>query len=155
MELQIKIDGAVLDRRGIQEMAGELSRRIQEGEIDPLLPLMQFKVLDEIRDQIKETMRDSAVREMGKYGKEGVVMNGIRMEPMEAGTQYDYSGCNDPEYERLLWESENAKKALAAKQKQLREMKGPVDLLDHDTGEVITINPPVKTSTSTVKCTIL
>ncbi len=72
---------------------------------------------------------------------------------MEGGTRYDYSGCNDPEYDRVLWEFENAKKAKEDKEKELKSLKESYEILDQDSGEVITVYPPVKTSTSTVKCT--
>jgi hypothetical protein len=92
--------------------------------------------------------------EVSKYGKSHTTSSGTKIELAEVGTKYDYQTCNDAELVNLnskLLEIENAIKDRQAFLKTL-PISGIEIILDG--GEVAKIYPPIKTSTSSVKCTI-
>lgn len=81
---------------------------------------------------------------------------GVKFTVAETGTSYDFSNCNDPVLIRL---EEQAKEA-AEKVKQRKEFLKTVDsstglvITDTDSGETITVYPPVKTSKSSFKISL-
>jgi hypothetical protein len=98
-----------------------------------------------------------AVNELSAYGSEanqGVVINNVTLKLMEAGVKYDFAACNHPD-----WNSIVAKENKLADQRKeieamLKTLKSGQTIVDEETGEVIRITPPVKSSKTTVQVTI-
>jgi len=143
-----------LNQLDVIRTAEAIALRIKEGQVDPLQVLAAFKQVEKIQEKIKETLRTAAVSEMSKYGEKEVTKYGMTFEPMEAGVSYDYSVCNDPELTQLQEVLAKYQAKLKTRQTFLRALKEPVEIVDEDTGEITKLYPPVKTSTSTVKCVI-
>ena len=115
------------------------------------------QIIETLEQAIKNPEVVKAVRnEAELYAKEGgLKLYGHKIEPIESGTKYNYSECNDRVYVRLLEQKAIIDAELKAREKFLQAVpyKG-MSINDEETGEAdITIYPPVKTSTSTVKLT--
>lgn len=103
----------------------------------------------EIAKEYKEILLAESIKQMG--GAKSTVYHNARFEIKEVGTQYDFTNCGDPEYIKLQAEFEKAKKALGDRGDFLK--KAPVagfESLDKGSGELITIYPPSKSSTTSV-----
>jgi len=94
--------------------------------------------------------------EIEKYeGAKFTSPRGVKFETMEAGIRYDYTKCGDPIYEALAKEMEVLQAKVKERQEFLRAVpKDGLDVLDSDSGELVKVYPPSKTSTSTYKITL-
>lgn len=100
--------------------------------------------------EIIEMVREEVVKHNGKY----TTPRGVKFETAETGTRYDFTKCGDPVLDLL----EDQAEELAEKIKQRREFLKtvPASGLEIHTGEgeLTTIYPPSKSSTSGYKITI-
>jgi hypothetical protein len=146
---------ATLTKTAQTELAEQVALQIIE---QPAQGYIKAKQMIETLDQaIKNPLVVKAVRDEAElYAKEGGLrLYGHKIEPIEAGTKYNYAECNDPIYKRLLEKKAIIEAEVKAREKFLQAVpyKG-MSINDEETGEAdITIFPPVKTSTSTVKIT--
>lgn len=92
--------------------------------------------------------------EVSKFGKSHTTSSGTKMELAEVGTKYDYQTCGDLELVNLNAQLLTIENAIKERQTFLKIL--PVSGIEIilDGGEVAKIYPPIKTSTSSVKCTI-
>jgi len=92
--------------------------------------------------------------EVSKYGKLHTTSSGTKMELAEVGTKYDYQTCNDSELVKLNDQLLSIENAIKERQTFLKTL--PISGMDviMEGGEVCRLYPPIKTSTSSVKCTI-
>ena len=98
---------------------------------------------------------DYLIGEVSKFGKGTTTSTGTKLELAEVGTKYDFSQCNDPELKRMEDEFAVWEQNIKDRKEFLKALtpKG-VNILD-ETGEIITLYPPSKSSKSSVKCTIV
>lgn len=117
----------------------------------------RLSAMKEYCDKIREDKRfiEGVRSEIELHGKELKTKDNTKIELAETGTKYDYSGCNDTEYIKLLSDLEKAKEAVKDRETFLKGVptKG-FAVTDEDTGDITTIYPPVKTSTSSFKVTL-
>lgn len=117
----------------------------------------RISAMKEYCDAIREDKDfiEGVREEIEKHGKFTETKNKTKVELAEVGTKYDFSVCNDAEYNLLLEKLEKAKQDLEIRKDFLKGIptKG-IDVVDEDTGEVSKIYPPVKTSSSSFKVTL-
>jgi hypothetical protein len=123
--------------------------QIEEGYTNPLEFTIRAKMLMEALNTTIDKTKDLAMTEQSRYGKTANIY-GAEVTQVESGIKVDYSVCNDPEYQILQEEYEIARKNLMERQIFLRSIKEPMTIVTRD-GEVVTINPPIKSSTTTLR----
>jgi hypothetical protein len=131
----------------------KLLKEIGDGTANPLEIRAMKAYFDKMFEFIK-TDFDSAVREEAEKHGKSFQYKGVNMELAEVGTKFDYSVCNDPELNDLFFQSERIAERVKNRQKFLKALKEAISMVDEETGEMIKIYPPLKTSTSSVKVTI-
>lgn len=146
---------ATLTKTAQTELSEQVALQIIEQPAQGYIKAKQM--IETLEQAIKNPLVVKAVRDEAElYAKEGGLrLYGHKIEPIEAGTKYNYSECNDPIYKRLLGQKAIIEAEVKAREKFLQAVsyKG-MSINDEETGEAdITIYPPVKTSTSTVKVT--
>ena len=78
-----------------------------------------------------------------------------KVEIKEVGTKYDFSKCGDPVYEQLEQMAESAKSSLKERSDFLKAIpKSGIPFLDENSGEMITVYPPSKSSTTSIAITL-
>jgi hypothetical protein len=127
---------------------------VKEGEINPIELLVQLKALEKATERIVKEIKENVLTEASKYPGNSFDFKGNKIERAELGTKYDYSKCNDP-----IWENLDSKASAASNDKKDREtflkaIKDKETIVDPNTGEVVTIYPPLKTSTTGLKVSI-
>jgi hypothetical protein len=135
----------------IQNFAQVVTEEIREGYIDPLQFRIYAKNVIKAFDAVMEATEDLSLTEAGK--RKGEVYLGSLVEVMEAGTRYNYSGCNDPEWTRMNLEMLNLKALIGVREKILQGLRVPTDICDEEGTVTHTIFPPIKSSKTTVKLT--
>lgn len=135
----------------IAEIANQAIMAVREGEIDPLLAHYNVSKMEAAIKAFKENPHVKAITldELSKYGYKKSYGDCL-IEQIEAGTKYDYSGCNDSELTELEALKADVEARIKARQATLKSL--PLrGLADPETGEMI--YPPVKSSKTSIKTT--
>ena len=127
---------------------------VQAGNINPLAVLIQLRAMERASERILKEIKDNLLREADKYPTNEFEYMGNKIIKAEHGTKYDYSNCGDPVYEQRLKIAKEATEQLKERENFLKAVKAPFSLLDEGTGEVATITPPTKKSTSGLNVSI-
>lgn len=134
--------------------AADLARPLMEGEVDPLEFITKLKGLQAALSEVEKNkeVRDLVLQEISKHGKEAS-WHGARLVPREVGVKYDYSGCNDPIYARLLDEKAALDSQIKERESFLKSIPAGTTILDAATGEVYEVYPPVRMVTESYAVT--
>lgn len=135
------------NKEQISFFAQKIITELDNGEVDPLVLLKMKKSIDKVFEQVNDKLRSCSVDVAEKYGKGKFGLHGAEYEVKEMGVRYDYDGCNDPVYTKM-------KSDIKKREAFLKSLTEPFKYIDPDTGEEVTINPPIKTSTTTVQVTL-
>lgn len=137
----------------IKSFANLVIKSVKDGNINPLDLTIKLKALEDTTDIIRKAIKSDATIEADKYGKSFTYHN-AKIDVVMAGVKYDYSNCEDPEWNELNLEII----ALSEKRKEretfLKSLNNYLTIVDEDTGETSTIYPPKKTGTETIKITL-
>lgn len=147
-------EGFYTSRAAIDHSSDSILEDMREGRISAIAVRVWIKSAEEIIDRVKRESIDAQLREADKYPGKTFQAYGATITKAETGTKYDYKTCGDTVWERLDVDT----KAAASKQKMreefLKTLKEPLTVIDDLTGEVVTILPPAKTSTSGLNVSI-
>ena len=127
---------------------------VQGGEINPLTVLVQLRAMEQATERILKEIHQNIMNEAGKYPGTSFEFMGNKITKAEHGTKYDYSVCNDPVLNDLVAEQEKIAAKVKARQERLKAQTTPETIIDQNTGEVVTVSPPVKKSKSGLNVSI-
>lgn len=132
-----------------QSFTEAIVNNLMEGLADPLKVHLQVKCMEDIIKQITSNpvYRDLLVNEASRYGKNFEHHN-AKFEIKETGVKYDYESCGDPILKDLEDELAILESKIKERQSFLKSIKGTIEILIGD--ELVTLYPPVKTSTTSV-----
>ncbi len=139
-------------KQQIETFAYSLEQGLNNGQIVASDLLRFQKAMEKVFEKIKPTLIENALNEISQYEKNSVI-KGSEFSIVEAGVKYDYSNCNDIEYNTLTIQLEALKSTLKDRETFLKSIKEPLQMIDETSGEVYTIYPPKKTSSTTLKVT--
>lgn len=138
----------------VDVMSDGIIESVRQGDANPLEVLVSLKAFEKVSDRVLKEILDNFVTEANKYAEKSFEFAGNKIEKAEVGTKYDYSICNDPVYNHRLEISKKANEQLKEREEFLKALKEQVTIVDEGTGEIVTITPPFKTSTTSLKVTI-
>lgn len=133
----------------IDRQVANMYQMVQEGQTSPLKAYAYAKYLREAGSRLEKKVLPDGLEEISKYGGKASML-GIELAEKEAGVRYDFSNT-------ALWvQLKEQEKAIAEQRKeleaQLKTIKKPTEQVVGDTVE--TLNPPIKTSTTTIEARI-
>ena len=140
--LNLELDNFInITKDGIKHTANMAANSVLDGECDPLDALIFVKKGSELFKEL-----DAKIRPIAEGKQIGVDFQkfGVKITEGMTGVKYDFSTCNDQEFEQLNEVFEAAKDALEERKNFLKSVTKPLELVNTDTGETYTINPPVK-----------
>lgn len=135
----------------VDMFSDQLIESVKKGEVNPVELLIQLKAMEKVTGRVLKEIRDNFVREGDKYPTNTFELNGVRLEKGEVGVAFDFTVCKDTVWERLNTDSESAETKLKERQEFLKTLRGPLTVVDELSAEIITIYPPKKTSTTSLK----
>lgn len=138
----------------IDVFSDSIIQSVKEGEVNPIEVLIQIRALQKVSERVLKEINENLLKESEKYSESSFDFMGSKIEKAELGTKYDYSVCGDPTYERLEVDAIKAQSDLKERQEFLKALKKPLITVDELSGEVVTIHPPAKKSTSGLKVSI-
>lgn len=140
------------DKQQRQSFADNVITAIKEGEADPIKIHLQLKCTEDIIKQItgSEEYKKLLLEESAKRGK-SFEFNRAKFETKEVGTKYDYSVCEDVEYNKLAEQIEQLKEKIKAREKFLQNIPD-AGVADTENGNMI--YKAAKSSSTTVAVTL-
>lgn len=137
----------------IKVFVEKVKYELEGGYIDPLKALRDVRAIQTALEQIADIAKPLALAEAEKYGKRFELM-GAKFEIKEVGVKYNYENCNDLKYATLKDSEKKIKEDLKTRDGFLKAIKEKEIIVDDDTGETITVYPPIKSSTTSVVITL-
>ena len=135
-------------------LSSAMINSVLDGEIDPIKAVVQAKSLVETLTLFLKDkgVNDLVIREVEKYGKQ-TSKDGATIAIKEVGSKWNYSDCGDPIYNRLSSQKAEIEEKLKEREALLKATREPRTEVDEETGEVYTVNPPSKSSTTSYSIT--
>lgn len=137
----------------VQRFAESIRLSVLSGQSNPLEVLARIKAVENTIKEVLEVkeIKDLARDEAEKYGERSFDYRGFRVELAEISPKYNYEGTGCPIWARLKEQADKATQALKDRETELKAMKSTQEIVDPDSGEIVKVNPPVKSSTSGLK----
>lgn len=145
--------GSEVSKASIKEQSINLLKDLDEGHITPLQLAAQLKFVEDVITNVKEELRQRVVAEQSKYGKERMSYQGASFDIKEAGVKYDYSQCQDEKWNEINILVEGLTEERKEREAFLKTLKSSFTYIDETTGEIVTLNPPQRKSTTTYSIT--
>ena len=145
--------GTEVTKESIKEQSLALLNDIDEGHMHPLQVAAQFKFIEDVITNVKEELRQRVIAEQDKYGKEKMTYHGATFDIKEAGVKYDYSQCQDVIWDDLRKQLDALNEQIKEREAFLKTLKERFTYIDESTGEIVTIYPPQRKSTTTYAIT--
>lgn len=125
----------------IKETAHKAYLSVMDGEYDAVDALIFIKKGSELFKEL-----DAKIRPVAESKPIGVDFQkfGVKISEGMTGVSYDFSVCGCAEYEKLNVEFEAAKTALDERKAFLKSITKPMTVVDENTGDILTIKPPIK-----------
>jgi hypothetical protein len=139
-------------KEGINLFASKVINEVEDGRIDPLKVKLYCKTLEAIADKIDKGTREAQITAAAKYGDKPFMFSGAEVHLTSTFTSYDYSGYS--EWNKFNKEITDLKEKMKECEVFLRALRGPIEVLNSETGEVEIIMPPAKSITEGVKVSI-
>jgi len=138
----------------IDIFSDQLIESVKSGHVYGLELLKIFRSLEKVQDRVLKEIKQNILAEAEAYPERSFDFQGVKMEKAETGVSYDYSVCGDPVHDQRESIMNAAKSLLDERKEFLKALKEPVTIVDEGSGEVVTIRPPSKKSTSSIKVSI-
>ena len=136
----------------VATFAAKLENELQSGSVNPLDIIHVQKCFEKAFEKVKPTLSELARNEAEKYGK-SFDYKGAKIELAEVGVKIDYSQCGHLDYNDLCAKIDKLLEQKKNYETMIKTYKEPQNLISIG-GEVMTVYPPTKTSTSSIKVTI-
>jgi len=133
------------------QLADQVIASVMDNGSNALKQIIMVKALDSALTKIKAKLMPYAIEDFDIESANEVDMNGYRISKVNTGVSYDFSNCNHPVYNALHNQLSDIKVQMDDIEKMLKSLTSSMEILDKETGEVYTIYPPVKKSTTTLK----
>lgn len=120
-----------------------------EGNVSALTAYLFSHVLITKLSELKDLAKEAAITQAERYGKRSNLLD-LSIEIKEAGTKYDYTNCGNQTWIKLSEQIQMLQSQQKSVEKTLKTITSPMTVVDDNTGEITTLYPPVKTSSSTI-----
>lgn len=134
----------------IESFTRGIVKAVQDGNQNPLTVMLQIRAMEKACKAIGDQIKDNINTEADKYPGVEFEFRGNKLVKGDVSTTYDYTVCNDTEWERLKTDADTAHERMRERELFLKSLKGPLVVVTDD-GEAVTINPPLKKSVAGVK----
>lgn len=133
----------------VKKFGESLIQSIQFGEVNALEMDGRLKALEELINIVRKSqeMSETLIIEAEKHGQKSFEYGNFKYQIKEVGTKYDFTLCNDTEWEQLKSEEESVKKKIKEREMMLKTIKHDTVLYNSDG---VQLEAPIKTSTTKV-----
>lgn len=140
-----------LDSPAIASKALAISNEVKAGLIDPIQLLAEIEFVKKVCDKVRKDITDDAMAEIYNHAAQKADVAGMTIELRESGVKLDYS--NTPAWVELDNEINELKERQKAIENMAKAVQSQTYMADPETGEMIELNPPIRTSGESLFCT--
>ena len=145
--------GRLLPTKSNAQLIGAaIAESCRNGEVNSLETITRLRALILSAQNALDEIEKDSLDDVQRYGKVGAAILGAKIEAVEAGVKYNYTGC--PKWLELKSKEDAIATERKGREALLKSLSKPMIETDIDTGETIEVLPAVKTSTTTVKVTL-
>lgn len=157
---------ALFETTKLQRMGfvSDILDKMEMGEVDPLLIHLQLKSASGISEMLTDKKKFPEIADRyakcvlsaaEKYGQKKFDFHNAVIEIKEVGTKYEWDKTGDTVLAMLEQKKLSAENALKERQEFLKGVpaKG-LSIIDEETGEMVTVFPPAKSSTTSIAVTL-
>lgn len=152
---------------GVERVSDKLFQDVLEGKTSAINMVEMFKFVEEVGKKVKGMADPSGKYKFSELVRDEIKRNsedqksckskyGTKFELAETSTSYDFTACKDPEWNSMDKTMKALKEKIKERETFLKTIgnKG-LSFVNEETGEVSKLFPPIKTSTSSYKQTLL
>lgn len=138
-----------LNKSDLAEIASNILQDVNDGWVDPLDALIYAKKGEVLFKSIVDAVKDKAEMPESKYTKHDADL----VEKM-VGVSYDYSACGDIEWEMIDAQIKDLSEKKKERETFLKSLKSKLTLVNEDTGETYSVEPPVQKGKMSIAITL-
>ena len=153
MENQSILFNGPASKSQAQTFAQEIIEQVESGNYDALEVHIRCKALMVALTQVIESIETTTLAEAEKHGK-SFDFKSARIEVKELGSKWHFDKSNDSKYFSIKSNIEKLDIERKDRETFLKSLKSKTSILDEETGELIEIFPPYKTSKTGITVTL-
>lgn len=134
-----------------ESFANKLTEEVLQGEVNPLELHVKLTAMQKAFETVKTNIAKEVLAEAQKHNAPTFKAYTSEISIQELGVKYDFTNCGDLVYADLKKKEEELKMEIKNREAFLKSCKAGTELIDSESGEVYTIYPPAKSSTTGVK----
>ncbi len=147
------VSNASLTKEAQGNLAESLVAQVTDGKVDAVAAFVQIKAIAEVCEQfLKNQAVLKAVRSAALARGKNAVFGGAKV-GLSSSTRYDYASSRDTQYLDLLKQKEELDGKLKAREMYLKAITDEQTIVDRETGAIVTIVPPTKTVSQSLRVT--
>lgn len=147
------VSNASLTKEAQGNLAESLVAQVTDGKVDAVAAFVQIKAIAEVCEQfLKNQDVLKAVRSAALARGKNAVFGGAKV-GLSSSTRYDYASSRDTQYLDLLKQKEELDGKLKAREMFLKAITDEQTIVDRETGAIVTITPPTKTVSQSLRVT--
>jgi hypothetical protein len=153
MENQSILFNGPASKSQAQTFAQEIIEQVESGNYDALEVHIRAKAFMVALTQVIESIETTTLAEAEKHGK-SFEFKSARIEVKELGSKWHFDKSNDSKYFSIKSNIEKLDIERKDRETFLKSLKSKTSILDEETGELIEIFPPYKTSKTGITVTL-
>jgi len=153
MENQSILFNGPASKSQAQTFAQEIIEQVESGNYDALEVHIRAKAFMVALTQVIESIETTTLAEAEKHGK-SFDFKSARIEVKELGSKWHFDKSNDSKYFSIKSNIEKLDIERKDRETFLKSLKSKTSILDEETGELIEIFPPYKTSKTGITVTL-
>jgi len=148
----LDLNSIVPSKKELPVIAAKITQAVEDGFDDAVSLSAKLDFISKVCDESRKLLKEQVMKEI----EQGTSFaHGYKTELAESGVTYDYSNCNDEEYNGLMKLQDELKESIKARQDFLKGLPANgFEFVNPDTGELVTLHSPVRKSTSTARFTL-
>jgi len=137
----------------VKQFASLVKESILDGEVDILRTASNIRALEEVIKLLKNDVliKDCILEEAEKNGRKTFDLNNCQYQIKEVGAKYDFTVCNDDQWEDATKDELVAKTKRTDREKFLKSITPDMEVFNSDG---VKLETPIKKSTTSVVITL-
>ena len=136
------------NKESIQEITNSFINPIANGDVQIEKGILILRAIKKAIEDAEEKLYDDVVDAISKYGKDGASINGAKINIKEVGVKYDFENCKDDIWNDLSEQIKVLSEQRKEREAFLKTLTKAFTYVDDSTGEIITIYPAIRKSTT-------
>ena len=147
-----RVDLDFKSKKEVIEMAeADAVMLMEAAEESVLMEYITAKKMIQYWTTFSNGIHEEALEEYEQTGEKTYETRNVKISKSEYGTKYDYSGCGSEKILELQKQQKELAQKIKDEEKILNSITSSFTSLNEESGEVVLLRPPVKTSTTKIK----